>query len=359
MSTLTYVPDLATDAEVVTPAPRAIWRDLLAAQGPTPIESTPDWMDCIVAAGRHVDASRLYRLGHGRSVLVPLAAPRFGGRLAPVSSLPFVWGFGGLVTGGTGQSAAEIASVLDDLTALPTIRLRVAMTPGVPAAWTSALAGRFPRLDERTVHLLDLPASADELLRGYSVNRRKAVRRAERRGVEIEVDRTGRRLDVFYELYDASIERWAAEQHEPLALCRWRNHRANSRAKLATVARVLGERCAVWTAWVEGRPAAASIVLTNGEYVTAWKSAANIREFGPTCAVDLLKHTVITDALEHGARVYDLGESRPGSNLAKFKAAFGAREERVTIAERERLPLREADELARGAVRRVIGFRDR
>jgi hypothetical protein len=144
-----------------------------------------------------------------------------------------------------------------------------------------------------------------------------------------------------------------------LALCRYRNHRANSRAKLTTVARMLGDRCAVWTAWVDGRPAAASIVLHNGRHLTGWKSAADIREFGSTGAVDLVKTAIIADACADGAAVYDLGEARPGSNLAKFKAAYGAREHAVRVVERERLPLRRAEGLARTTVKRAVRFRDR
>jgi hypothetical protein len=363
MTTRTSMPALAPTRsrtfEVVSPAPRAAWRTLLEQQGPTPIESTRDWMDCIEATGRHVDASRLYRFGDGRAVLVPLATPRYGGRLAPAGSLPFDWGFGGIVTGGAHLDNHEIGAVLADLAALPTVRLRLALLPDTPAAWASASAEHFPVSHQRTVHILDLADGIDAIRRGYAANRRKSLRRAERRGIEIEVDRTGRRLGVFFELFDKSIERWAAEQHEPLALCRYRNHRANSRAKLATVARVLGDRCSVWTAWVDGRPAAASIVLRNSRYITAWKSAADIREFGSTGAVDLLKTAVIADACATGAVAFDLGESRPGSNLAQFKASYGAREHLVHVVERERLPLRRVEEAARSAVRRTVGFSDR
>lgn len=358
MPTLTIARPVDRRVQVVSPAPRTVWRDLLAAQGPTPVEATPEWMDCLTAGGRHVDASRWYRVGD-RSVVVPLAGPRIGGRLAPLSSLPFDWGYGGLITGNASLTAEEIAAVLDDLADLPSVRVRLSLPPGAPAAWVSAAADRFPTIDTRTVHLLDLSGGLDAVLRGYATNRRKSVRRAERRGVEVEVDRTGRRLGVFYDLFDSSIERWAAEQHEPLALCRYRNHRANSRAKLAGVAQLLGERCAVWTAWVDGRPAAASIVLRNGAYLTGWKSAADVARFGSTGAVDLLKTAIITDGCASGAAVYDLGESRPGSNLAKFKAAYGAREHQLHVLERERLPLRRTEDLARTAVRRAVGFRDR
>lgn len=358
MASLTLAPRLDRTVEVVSPAPRRVWRDLLEQQGPHPIEATPDWMDCITAAGRLVDASRWYRLGD-RTVVVPLAGPRYGSRLAPLSSWPFDWGYGGIVTGGGDLAPEEIAMILDDLAQLPTVRLRLSLTPGTPPTWTSAAADRFPAIDTRTVHLVDLAGGLDAVLGGYATNRRKSVRRAERRGVEVEVDRTGRRLSVFYELFDKSIERWAAEQHEPLALCRYRNHRANSRAKLATVARRLGDRCAVWTAWVDGKPAAASIVLRNGPYLTGFKSAADVREFGSTGAVDLLKTAIIADGCATGAVVYDLGEARPGSNLAKFKAAYGAREHDVHVIERERLPLRQTEDLVRTAVRRAVGFHDR
>jgi len=360
--TTALTPSLATAGptfEMVAPAPRMVWRSLVEQQGRTPIESTPEWMECIEAAGRHVDASRLYRFGDGRAVVVPLATSRHGGRMAPVSSLPFDWGFGGITSGCSVLAPDEIDAVLRDLAGLPALRVRLAVSPDRAPGWVAAASGLFPVIEERTVQVLDLSPGLEKVLAGYSTNRRKSVRRAERRGVEVEVDRTGRRLGVFFDLYEKSIERWAREQNEPVVLCRYRNHRANSRAKIATVARLLGDRCAVWTAWVEGRPAAASIVLQNGPHLTGWKSVADIHEFGSTGAVDLLKTAIITDGCSAGATVYDLGESRPGSNLAKFKAAYGAREHVLHIVERERLPLRRVQGLARTVVKRAVGFQDR
>jgi hypothetical protein len=59
-----------------------------------------------------------------------------------------------------------------------------------------------------------------------------------------------------------------------------------------------------------------------------------------------------------GCLVYDMGDARPGSSLARFKENLGARLVRSPAYYRERLPITAADRRLRASVKRLIGFRD-
>nr|WP_237519446.1 GNAT family N-acetyltransferase [Streptomyces sp. HUCO-GS316] len=187
---------------------------------------------------------------------------------------------------------------------------------------------------------------------------RREVRRAERSDVEVEVDRTGRLVPVFYELYRKSIVRWAEQQHEPLALARWRRTRAFPVRRLEAVAAQFGERCAIWTAWRAGEPAAALVVMRHARHAKLWRAAMDRELAHPVHAVPLLYRLAIEEACAAGCRTFDMGESSPGSSLATFKAGFGAENFSSPRYLRERLPVTVAERGLRTAVKRVIRFRD-
>ena len=79
---------------------------------------------------------------------------------------------------------------------------------------------------------------------------------------------------------------------------------------------------------------------------------------GPSRANDLLQHLAIEEACEAGCRYYHMGESGSSTALARFKTKFGARPHPYGEYHIERLPITALDRHARGAVKRVIGFRD-
>jgi hypothetical protein len=174
----------------------------------------------------------------------------------------------------------------------------------------------------------------------------------------VEDDATGRLIPVFDRLYRLSVDRWAAQQHEPLRLARWRAQRRDSSAKFATVARHLGAACRVWVAWRQGQAAAAIVVLRQGGQVTYWRGAMDREVIGKTGANQQLHRLAIEDACRTGAVRYHLGDSAPGSSLAEFKAGFGAVERHYCSYRLERLPLTAVERGARSAVKRVLRFRD-
>jgi lipid II:glycine glycyltransferase (peptidoglycan interpeptide bridge formation enzyme) len=165
-------------------------------------------------------------------------------------------------------------------------------------------------------------------------------------------------LPVFWDLYEKSIQRWSAVQHEPLWLTRWRNLRATPPEMLATVARQFGTNCGIWVAWSSGVPAAAIIVLRSGVHAKYWRGAMDKELATRVRANEFLHRLAIEEACADGCRFYDMGRSRPGSPLAKFKEKFGATQWLGYTLHAERFPVRPVAHWSRDTVKRMIRFRD-
>ena len=118
-----------------------------------------------------------------------------------------------------------------------------------------------------------------------------------------------------------------------------------------------GKAFAVTLAYVEDQPAFGSITLL-GQTAHDTRAAMDKERIGATCAGDLVQWRTIQLACDLGCTAYHLGESGASASLAQYKEKFGA--EPVDYAELrlERLPYTHADQAARSAVKRVLGFRD-
>ncbi|MBB6414637.1 GNAT family N-acetyltransferase [Streptomyces sp. AK010] len=348
----------AGPAHVTTPAPRASWWELAAQDADTSVTQTPTWLDCLCETGPYRDASRLYAFGEGVRIVLPLVSRGRRPRLLDVEeSWPTGWGTGGpVVPGGAGSEHAR--AVFEDLGRRPALRVGVRFRPQDAETWQRAAPGYF-RLESHLTQVLDLDGGFGAVWQHRFHGRaRRDIKRAEKAHVEVEVDRTGRLVPVFEQLYDQSIERWARKQHEPLALARWRQRREFPMGRLATVAARFGESCAIWVAWRDGEPAASIVVLRHGPYAKYWRSAMNRDLAHRTWAVPLLTRLAIEEACETGCQIYDMGESAPGSSLEHFKAGFGAVGRPSPRYARERLPVSAVEHGLRTAVKRVIRFQD-
>ncbi|MFF5979786.1 GNAT family N-acetyltransferase [Streptomyces olindensis] len=357
MSTsVVLIPTPAGAVRVTTPAPRGTWRELAEADASTRVTQTPAWLDCVCATGPYRDASRLYEFEDGRRLLLPLVARRQRPSwLGEEESWPGEWGIGGPVCPGP-VGPTEARAVFDDLARRPANRIGVRFRPGDDEAWARSAPADF-RSEPHTVHVLNLEGGFGTVWeRRFHQGVRRGVRRAERSELEVEVDRTGRLVPVFYELFEQSIARWAKQQHEPLALARWRRKHVFPRHRLETVADRLGESCATWLAWRAGEPAAAIVVLRHGGQALFWRGAMNRELAHPTRANHLLQRLAIEDACAAGCRQYDMGGSLQGPSLARFKESFGTDALSSPRYVRERLPLYAADRGLRKAVRRAIRF---
>jgi hypothetical protein len=333
-------------ASVRSPAPRDLW-DRLVASDPRSLPSqTPAWTDAVCAVDGLQDASRLYETADGRLLVLPLVRRRLLGMPIAEASLPHGWGPGGLVAGDGPALPADVRAVVADLAdrRVPLVTLRP--SPATGKVWEEAApeAARYPRMAQT----LDLEGGFDAVWAArFKRDTRNRVRRAERAGVLVERDDSGRLVPAFQRLYLRSVARWARRDGRPLALARWRAARQEPDAKLATVSAALGRCCRVYLASVQGRPAAAIVVLFGAAGASYWRGAMDEEVAGRTYANYLLHRTAIEDACAAGCSAYHMGDSAPGSQLALFKSRFGAEECRYASYRLERLPLASAMDRAR------------
>jgi hypothetical protein len=344
--------------DVVSPAPLPAWEQLIRQNRDSLVTQTPVWSQCVLDGGGYADASRLYRFADGESAVLPLVRSRLlPARWAPAGSWPFDWGIGGPVTS-AGFGPAHARQVLEDLARRPAVRTGVRLNPLSAELWHEVAAPWFSE-QEHTTYVVDLAGGFEQVWASrFRGSVRRGVRKAERSGVEVEVDHTGRLIPVFYRLYEQSIERWARQSNEPLALARLRARRANPERKFATVAARLGQACVTWVAWTAGEPAASIIVLRSGAQAKYWRGAMNHTLAAPVRANDLLHRLAIEQACEAGCVNYHMGDSRPGSSLAGFKEGFGARPMDSWSLLRERVPVTAAQQSVRTLVKRAIRFQD-
>jgi CelD/BcsL family acetyltransferase involved in cellulose biosynthesis len=345
-------------AHVMTPVPRETWWELVAQDADSHVTQTPTWCDCLCATGHYRDASRLYTFDDGSRIALPfVSGRRRPQRLDAEESWPAGWGIGGpLAPAGIGPDKAR--ALFDDLARRPAFRVGVRFRPGNTETWEKAVPADF-RLEPHMIQVVNLDGGFGVVWqRRFRQRVRRDIRRAENAHLDVEADRTGRLVPVFHYLYEQSIERWADQQHEPLALARWRRRREFPSRRLAEVAARFGEACTIWVAWYAGEPVASIVVLRHGRHAKFWRAAMNRELAHPVRASPLLMRLAIEEACEAGCRCYDMGESAPGSSLAHFKAGFGADDCTSPRYFRERLPLSAADHALRTAVKRVIRFQD-
>jgi hypothetical protein len=342
---------------VVTPAPRDEWLSLIQSSPDALPTQTPAWLDCLCSVAGYEDASRLYETKDGRKFVLPLARRRFlPGRLTTLASLPSSWGMGGIVAAG-GVNSDDVAAVFADLAARPALRTSIRPNPLSAPLWAAAKPHAAACISRRA-HVLDLTGGFSHVSsKRFTASARSGIRKAERIGVVVERDTSGKLVPVFYELFQRSLDRWAQRQHEPRWLAHWRARRRDPIRKFQAMGSMLGNGFRLWVAWVDGRAAAAILVLQgpNAHYT---RGAMDHDLAGPAHANDLLHRMAIEEACKEGCRHYHMGESGSSESLARFKERFGAEAHDYSEYDMERLPIRKATVPLRQLVKRVIGFKD-
>jgi hypothetical protein len=325
---------------VDTPAPRGLWLRLVETSPESMAFHSPRWVDAVCTAGGWRDASRLYTLGDGRRLLVPLVERGCGG-VVELASMPYGWGFGGVVAESP-VTADDTALVATDLASLGAIRASLRPNPLVLTSWPRDLPGRSTTI-ARTAHVLDLRGGFDHVWsKRFTGPARTAVRKAERQELEVQCDSTGRLLPVFHELYERSIERWNSGR-----LARWQARRRDRLSKFRAVVANAGQHSRIWVAWHQGRPAAAILTLSLGASTNYWRGAMDERLAGPTRANYLLHRLAIEEACRSGCSTYHMGETGSSASLAQFKTRFGARPVPYRELRLERLPLTQVESLTK------------
>jgi CelD/BcsL family acetyltransferase involved in cellulose biosynthesis len=335
---------------------RPAWEDIVVRDQSVALSKTPQWVDCICSSDHFSDATLLFRGEDGRRLILPrLRNPLLPGVFA---SPPRHWNLGadasGFLSEGGPASPKEISALINEIRRHPGLRTRIVV--GGDDAWTwSSAAPSTVYSTARTAQVLDLSGGFSTVWsKRFTSKVRSNARKAERRGVVVESDSTGRLIPVFDVLYRSSVDRWAEDRGYPLTLMRWLAQRQHPQKKFATVARRLGDRCTVWIAWRHGEPIAGIINLTSGPRVTYWRGAMDKERSRGTGANELLHRCAIEAACTQGRQSYDFGLSQT-ADLKRFKATFGADEVPVHIYYFEKLPMAAAEtkcyEAAKQAVR--------
>lgn len=341
---------------VLTPAPRREWLELYHSDPHALVYHHPAWVDLLGAFAGYEDASRLYELPDGRQAVLPMVRRRVLRGTLWEASFPPAWGEGGLIASG-GVRDADLAAMFADLRGRAVPRVSLRPNPLTAPAWERARPRgvvSVPRLS----HVLDLSGGFDQVWRHrFTGTARTSVRKAERSGLTVECDTTGRLLPVYYQLFEQSLDRWSDQQHEPRRLARWRGHHRDPLDKLQAIVSSLPDRFRLWLARVDGR-AAAGIIVAEGPSAT-YALGAMIKELaGPVRANYLLHRLAIEHACEAGCRYYHMGESGDSERLALFKTRFGARPHVSADFHVEALPITAADHACRTAAKRVLRFQD-
>ena len=209
---------------VTSPAPRDLWEAAIAADPNALVFQTPKWTDCVCAYDGYEDASRLDELPGGRRLVLPMVRRRNRpGPLAIEASLPHRGS--GWDSCPRRRWAEDLVAVFGDLAGRPVVRTSLRPSPLDAPAWAQARPPgtvAVPRL----AHVLELEGSFGQVWKEqFKGAARTAVRKAERSGLTVERDTSGKLVPVVYELFERSIDRWARQQHEPLPLARWRRRR--------------------------------------------------------------------------------------------------------------------------------------
>lgn len=339
------------EVRVISPAPRSVWQNVWRADPEAVATQAPEWLDAVCATGAYRDASRCYQLPGGRTLVLPLVARRWGGVRLTESSFPAGWGYGGLL-GTSSPTPDELRLVLADLARRPMMRVSITPMPLLAADWTAAAGPGVLRTPHLT-HVIDLRDGWDAVWKRYRPKVRQSVRRAQRSGLEVRCQHGEAAVPVFNELYGRTVEHWAKQRGRPGWIARLAARYEDTTGRLATAARRLGEACAIWTAHLDGAPVAANVTLNSPGHVVGWVSAMDRDLVQQTGASYLLESLAIEEACRSGARHFHMGESDPGTGVARHKAQLGAREVSYDSLKLERLPLSAAEQTTRAVVRAI------
>jgi CelD/BcsL family acetyltransferase involved in cellulose biosynthesis len=318
---------------------RPAWVDLVKQDQGIALSKTPQWADCICSCDHFSDATLLFRGEDGRRLILPrLRNPSLPGIFA---SPPRHWNLGadasGFLSEGGPPSPRETSALIQEIRRHPGLRTRVVVGREDAQVWASAVPSAVYCI-ARTAQVLDLCGGFSTVWsKQFTGKVRSNCRKAERRGVVVESDSTGRLIPFFDVLYRSSVDRWAKERGYPLTLMRWLAQRQHPQKKFATVAHSLGECCTVWIAWRQGEPIAGIINLTRGPRVTYWRGAMDKERSRGSGANELLHRCAIEAACAEERQSYDFGLSQT-IDLKRFKGTFGAGEVPVRIYCFERFP---------------------
>jgi hypothetical protein len=343
---------------VVSPAPRDIWLETLAADPNSLIFQTPTWTDMVCAGGRYIDASRYYESIDGHHWVLPLLRSKsIASGLARQASLPKNWGPGGVISS-TNLCAEDIRMIFADIQQQPALQTVLQPNPLLSPLWESAAPAGISR-DARVTHILDLEGGFDAVWeKRFQSTTRTAIRKAERSNLTIEWDSSGKLIPAYFDMFMTWAMRRGRERHLPDWLVRWTNRQRDPQERFEKILQFFGDSSRIYVAFLDGEPVAATVFLVYGKHAFYYRGTSLREKANPVRANDLLQCMMIQEACRAGCRYYHMGESGGVESLMRFKAGFGAIPTPILGYAVERLPLTQLgngmDRLLKGVERRLL-----
>lgn len=159
-----------------------------------------------------------------------------------------------------------------------------------------------------------LAGGLDAIWKDYEHDVRTNVRAAERAGVEVEIDRTGARLDAFVSIYEHTMSRRAAAAFYFFP-----------RAFFERIAERLAGHYAFVHALARGEVVSSELVLCSEERVYPFLGGTRAEAFRMR-PNDMLRHRAIAWAIAEGKKEFVLGGGiAPEDGIFRHKRAFAPR----------------------------------
>jgi hypothetical protein len=242
-----------------------------------------------------------------------------------MESLPAFWGNGGLVAAGSPR-ATDVAAVWPQLIAGSHGLMRLQPGHLTAGAWNAIQPPAGVTIGSGRTHVLDLEGGYERVWKErFKSETRSGARKAERAGLDVEFDATGRLIPAFYDMYMGWIARRARERSLPGWIMQRHARNQESLRKYQAVAEALGDRCRTWIARLDGEPVAGLIMLVHRDHAFYWRGCSSREQASRTRANVLLQRLAIEEACAAGCRWYNMGQSGGVASLEHFKTRFGAR----------------------------------
>ncbi len=253
--------------------------------------------DPFYLAAAHSDSKEI----SGVLPLFHLKSLVFGNQLV---SIPF-FDMGGVLANGPEEEDALVAEA---------VRVGKAMNVKVLELRHHRQLSSFV-LDSAKTHkarmLLELPPSAELLMKGFKSKLRSQINKALRDGLKADIGGT-ELLDEFYQVFLVNMRDLGSPVH--------------SRRLLECVLKYFSSEARIFIVRKDGRPLAGSIAIGFKSVLeNPW--ASSLRQYSHLSPNMLLYWTMLEYACEKGYHQFDFGRSTPDEGTYKFKAQWGAKPE--------------------------------
>lgn len=156
---------------------------------------------------------------------------------------------------------------------------------------------------------IELPQSAEELLRSFPRDTRYMIRKAQKHDLRSVVDH--QHIDIFYEIYSRSFHNLGT----PIF----------PRQLFRIVLEEFGEQCELTTVWHGAKALSAVLSFKFRDWILPYFGGSLV-ESRPFAANNFMYWEVMKRALESGVRYFDFGRSKLGSGSYGFKTQWNMRQ---------------------------------